>query len=611
MYSKDYMNTERDKRYTYSIDRLDNKNCRNCESNRKIINPEYFGKINDNYGNKMKKNLEINENNNFMFHTSRPSYSYKNTPTFNYKSDLKNIGINYENITPRNFNNYSMNHFRRISPHYNSNMSTINNSSQDSNFKSFSNTLNNSFYNSNFQNYQKNDFENEGENIFSGLSELTKRKLKQIELSRSSNNLNLIRNNVSNMNKPDSNIQIYHPLNTSNYQIFYDKTLMRDDEEKNENKKIKNGKINKKKIIENLDENEINGNFINKKGILRSKKKILNKRKTKNESTIKIENEEEESEEEENEEIEKKNKFNKIKLKKENAISEQIIIDSKKKEHLENEFNKFLKEENEKLNKINYAYKQLLDSFFYFVNNLSHKFSYYNELFDISYYLYHIDDLSKTLIGLEHCILSHNQLLKEKSEVELKKMKEDMLNLFKSNYQLKLSNEISMQIPDPKETKRKLDQLSNFVNNLKQPLFSFKGIKEEINEEEKEDLNNNSNNNFIYNNNNSKNNYNNNNNLNNNKLNVSNLNNNSINDNNGLNNDSDLNNNNINDKHDCFACTLGCSVSQRGYSSMAYNPYIQNVNLRRSKSPGIRKENVNQKKIFSKKNSYQQIPTKY
>ena len=31
MYSKDYMNTERDKRYTYSIDRLDNKNCRNCE----------------------------------------------------------------------------------------------------------------------------------------------------------------------------------------------------------------------------------------------------------------------------------------------------------------------------------------------------------------------------------------------------------------------------------------------------------------------------------------------------------------------------------------------------------------------------------------------------
>ena len=53
---------------------------------------------------------------------------------------------------------------------------------------------------------------------------------------------------------------------------------------------------------------------------------------------------------------------------------------------LDENFLKFLKDENEKLKNLNNTYKQLIDSLFYFLNELSHKFSYYQELFDISYY---------------------------------------------------------------------------------------------------------------------------------------------------------------------------------------------------------------------------------
>ena len=126
--------------------------------------------------------------------------------------------------------------------------------------------------------------------------------------------------------------------------------------------------------------------------------------------------------------------------------------------------------------------------------------------------------------------------------------------------------------------KKKINELQTFVNKLNQPLFSFKTnknifkdkIKEEIKEEEKEDnfeKSENKEDNF----------------------------NESTNTINSINNIS-----NLNDKkdHDCFACTLGCSVSKRGYSTMAYNPYMQKSYSSRSKSPSYRKENLN---IFQKK----------
>ena len=141
-------------------------------------------------------------------------------------------------------------------------------------------------------------------------------------------------------------------------------------------------------------------------------------------------------------------------------------------------------------------------------------------------------------------------------------------------------------------TKKKINELHNIVNKLNQPLFSFKTnknifkekIKEEIKEEDKEDnfeqdISENKEDNY----------------------------NESINTFNSINNISNLNNKK---DHDCFACTIGCSVSKRGYSTMAYNPYIQKSYSSRSKSPSYRKENLNIFQKNNKKSNYRNIDSK-
>ena len=260
--------------------------------------------------------------------------------------------------------------------------------------------------------------------------------------------------------------------------------------------------------------------MFDKDNILKSYKK---ENKIKNENSYNSENEQfEELESDDNNNI-NDNNLSKIENKKQKE-NPKLLNDNILNTQDES-FVKFLKEENEHLKNLSNIYKQLIDSLFYFVNDLSHKFSYYQELFDISYYIQHVNDLSKTLIGLEYCILSQSDPKngKETFEEFKKNMGNEFYKKFKLPFPFKLINEISFQIPDNFKFENNNDNNNN--NSKLDTLNQHSFIKDKrVNSQSKD-------NSRIY---------------------------------------------NEKKEHDCVACNLGYSISQKGYSTMAYNPYIKN-----------------------------------
>ena len=111
--------------------------------------------------------------------------------------------------------------------------------------------------------------------------------------------------------------------------------------------------------------------------------------------------------------ISKRNSHDKLKRKKgdEDDIKSQKVIlkrntafldnQREKEENINKSFIKYLKNDNHKLIHINAIYKQLIDSFFYFVNQLAKKYDYKKRIEDINYYLSNANDLSNRLIDLE------------------------------------------------------------------------------------------------------------------------------------------------------------------------------------------------------------------
>ena len=85
-----------------------------------------------------------------------------------------------------------------------------------------------------------------------------------------------------------------------------------------------------------------------------------------------------------------------------------------KDENINSNFIKYLEKDNEKYIQMNLIYKQLLDSFFFFINQLSKKYSFKTEIKDVNYYLSNAKDLSNILIDLE---LHLNNVIK-RNEIE-------------------------------------------------------------------------------------------------------------------------------------------------------------------------------------------------
>ena len=127
------------------------------------------------------------------------------------------------------------------------------------------------------------------------------------------------------------------------------------------------------------------------------------------------------------------------------------------------EFNAYLKEENHKLKKTTFAYKQLIDTLFYFVNSLSHKYSYNKTFFEIAYYVEHLDELTKSLLDLDKYIAN---------TIDLSLMEKKHQELLSS---LKITNEFQLTLPIVPEEKYKEKTLPT---NKHHPIYSFGGDEE-------------------------------------------------------------------------------------------------------------------------------------
>ncbi len=516
--------------------------------------------------NQYKKGINENTNNNYysqnnnyvsnLFNKLNKSKSSR-TPiltsntTFDYKKDLKKIGIIYDSSDSENnsFNNINTD-FNEKTLQYNNNLikNNINDNIYDNNniYNNYS-LMSNQIYNnnSNLQN-SKNDFIKKGNGtkaLSNYLSDLTKNKMKKMELAKRSTYLNPFGNNISYLNIHNYIRENYAP-NKDNMS-FHSKFPL-DELKINKSKNINVNQDNNVFLNQNKNLKKINNNFLNDP--LNDKENIemkLNKNKLQKES----ENEDGEFEEFESyEEDNIKNKndnnnfytFNNNNLSNiENPNLKMNFSNDNISNILDENFVKFLKEENEKLKNLNNTYKQLIDSLFYFINELSHKFSYYQELFDISYYINHVDDLSKTLIGLEYCILSQSNPKNGQNFEEFKKsINSNFYKQFKLPLPLKTIHEISFQIPEILDNKTENNIINTFNNsNIKNSKIDTSNHSSIIKEKRSKSQSKNNSNIFL----------------------------------------------NKKD-HDCIACNLGNSISKKGYSTMAHSPYNTSNSLHNCKN---------------------------
>ena len=333
---------------------------------------------------------------------------------------------------------------------------------------------------------------------------------------------------------------------------------------KNEEKEEKEEEINNKKNKE-------------KKNKKKSKKNKIRKKHDKNSSSSSSDNSDFDSSPEKNNFVkdDKNNKniiqktFNEnIGIKNSSYVSSTFNHVKEKDKNISNINNdqninnsnllEYLKKENDEIKSLNNNYKQTLDTLFYFLNNIFHKFrkddkeeenNQKNDLFDLSKDVNNIETLSKKLINLESLINDNN--------------KNDIKNKLKLNALLTITKENSLCLPEP----TKLEKFNDLIEGINEKCFSFKDdnyierYKNEKNEnnikikniseiEQKENI------------------------------------------------EKDFVNNINNDKDKCVACLLGCNVSKRGYSPMRYNP--NNKKEERRDDSGDLLDKYNQKKEKSK-----------
>ena len=179
-----------------------------------------------------------------------------------------------------------------------------------------------------------------------------------------------------------------------------------------------------------------------------------------------------------------------------------------KDDDISSNFIRYLKKDNQKLLHVNSKYKQLIDTFFYFVNQLSKKYAFKKEIKDVQYYLSNANHLSNILIDLEQHL---NKMIKynnvadtndknEEKEKENDTTENDQELLTESKF-IKM-NDIKNKIKNLKldslyktrnKSNKKKDYLTlndknvfsakNIVNRTLQnnSLYFFNGLKEGIN----------------------------------------------------------------------------------------------------------------------------------
>ena len=351
--------------------------------NSKLYSKNYINIKNNphNYINNIDKELNDNIYNNiypYPFHYSQDKNNFPNNRNIYTYIEKYNTNTNINNkkrfsFLDQNLSNLTVNKYKRMR--------------QENNFQTVQDNINS----------YRNDYLIHYTNSFNDF----------IEKNRINNEINkaCLINNNGNDNDNIDNIE-----NIENYHIDYNK--------KNKIKRLKN-KIRLQKEISNFNnlEKKINKKIekSNKQNKLKEYKKdyynthnyIINfnndeiKNKKKDESLLN------------NIQISQRNSHDKLKRKKgdEDDIKSQKVIlkrntkfpynDKENEENINKSFIKYLRNDNNKLIHINTIYKQLIDSFFYFVNQLAKKYDYKKSIEDINYYISNANDLSNRLIDLE------------------------------------------------------------------------------------------------------------------------------------------------------------------------------------------------------------------
>jgi hypothetical protein len=174
-------------------------------------------------------------------------------------------------------------------------------------------------------------------------------------------------------------------------------------------------------------------------------------------------------------------KLKRIKGGEDDLPNSNIILNSNKKtieqntnkktdDNITSNFIKYLKKDNQKLLHINSIYKQLIDTFFYFVNQLSKKYSFNKDIKDVNYYLSNANHLSNILIDLEQHL---NKMIKSNEINHTNESKEEKDNDVANEKELlNESKFININIKDKFKTleKEKSYKTRNRHNNNKEYL---------------------------------------------------------------------------------------------------------------------------------------------
>ena len=366
-----------------------------------------------------------------------------NTEPHNYYSTISPYGNNYNELYSSNYNQNKIHEYLKYMNNYPTQIIKSKN---------------------NYNKYNKNSFSNSIKDLRlwnKGLSGLTLNKYKQMK-----NNLNddikkhqTIRNDVDLFQKEFLNYSNSNSIDSINNDInksdeFYINENLDDndnnhtgDEDDIEIIKLKN----KKRIKERIKFDEEKKNYINlekkiNKKIADSKYKLL---KRLNPDNITYNEAEPENNKKNIIENNRRNMMDKIllnhiqmsnpqsnkNLKKIKEVSNDINQIKKylkrnitfnchtheKDSKINSNFIKYLKKDNQKLLHMNNIYKQLIDSFFYFINQLSKKYSFQKEIKDVNYYISNSNNLSNMLIDLEQHLnkLINANLINNNTEEEI------------------------------------------------------------------------------------------------------------------------------------------------------------------------------------------------
>ena len=345
-----------------------------------MINPEQnqfnYG-IDDNLNNKINSNHKHKKTYNFSpLSNNFPSKTLKNYYKDIYKTNSNSIANSFKELTllDNSLSNLSINKYRLMKS--NQKFDNYYSENKDSNdyqtipndidsygnqlltqYKTSTNTFNNKKNSSNEQYINENINDNNDSFNTETMKLKNNNNIKnRIRLNKEIINYNNLEKKINKKIKDSSNQKLLgtYKLDYYNY---------------NDNIKYKNNYENKKI-------NLINEYMLNKtKNNINSHKKL--RKMIKDEKDIKL--------------YEKKMRRN----------TTFNFNSQERKESLNNSFIKYLKKDNHKLVHINTIYKQLIDTFFYFINQLSKKYSFKKEIKDVTYYLSNPSNLSNILIDLE------------------------------------------------------------------------------------------------------------------------------------------------------------------------------------------------------------------